>query len=149
MIEQAIALAVKEHVGQVDKANMPYILHPLRVLGNIGLADDDILCAAVLHDVVEDCNVTLENLEMRGFSLRTVELVRLLTRQPNESYEDFIGFISTDRDASWIKVCDLRDNQNVARLIHGNPQGIDRKTYERQAKYKAAELRLCTKWGFT
>lgn len=148
MIEQAIDLAVRSHKGQVDKAGAPYILHPLRVLGAVGLVDDDIMCAAVLHDVVEDCGVTLNDLRKQGFTSRTVNLVRFLTRLEDETYDQFIDRLSRDKHASWIKVCDLRDNQNLARMGVADPRELTEAQFDRTAKYYRAEVKLREKWGF-
>jgi len=150
MIEDAITLAVLSHAGQVDKAGKPYILHPLRVLGAVGLStdNDDVMCAAVLHDVVEDCGVKAQDLRGLGLSERTIELTGLLTREDNVSYEHFIESISLDKDASWIKVCDLRDNMDISRLGAKDPKDLTPMQYERLLKYRKAEAKLCAIWGF-
>jgi guanosine-3',5'-bis(diphosphate) 3'-pyrophosphohydrolase len=64
-LERAIAIAAEAHAGQLDKADQPYILHPLRVLLRVSSESERI--AAVLHDVVEDTPVTLALLAAEGF----------------------------------------------------------------------------------
>ena len=80
MLESAIATAAKAHEGQTDKAGKPYILHPLRVMLNVkgGIPEQ---CAAVLHDVIEDTDITAEALLELGFSKEVVDAVVLLTRR--------------------------------------------------------------------
>jgi (p)ppGpp synthase/HD superfamily hydrolase len=79
-LERAIAIAAAAHTGQTDKGGQPYILHPLRVMMRCTTADEQI--AAVLHDVVEDSDVTLADLEQEGFPRSVVEAVEALTKRP-------------------------------------------------------------------
>src|SRR5438132_11595481 len=92
-LEDAIALAVKTHRGQKDKTGEPYILHPLRVMFRLPWdAPDAAKIAAILHDVVEDSdgNVTLAHLRELGYPEEVIDAVRLLSRRPSDTYEQFI-----------------------------------------------------------
>lgn len=130
-LEDAILLAARSHRGQVDKAGAPYILHPLRVM--MRCATPEAMMAAVLHDVVEDTAVTLDELRRQGFPEAVVRAVGLLTKQEGESYEAFIARVRTDAIASAVKIADLEDNMDVRRLA--DPQLGD---LQRLQRYRAA-----------
>lgn len=78
-IEKAIEIAARAHSGQLDKAGEPYVFHPLRVM--LSVTTDHERMAAVLHDVVEDTNATLENLRSEGFPEEVLEAVAALTKE--------------------------------------------------------------------
>ena len=113
-LEQAISIAVKAHAGQVDKAGQPYILHPLRLM--LKFNSTDAMIVAVLHDVVEDSSITIQELEGFGFSDVVVDAVASLTRKSGESYEDFVVRVSKNELARMVKIEDVKDNLNLTRL---------------------------------
>ena len=116
-LEDAIALASLLHRGQRDKAGAPYILHPLRVMLGLGPhASDAARIAAVLHDVLEDCGVTLETLGRMGYSPEVLRALDGVTRRAEESYEEFIARLAPDPLAKQVKLADLRDNMDRSRL---------------------------------
>jgi len=130
-LEDAISLAAEAHRGQKDKANAPYILHPLRVMLRMETETDRII--AVLHDVVEDTSVTLWDLQIAGYSAEIVEAVKYLTKAKEEEYENFIERIKGNTLAIKIKVADLEDNLNFERIKEPGEDGLKR--YE---KYRRA-----------
>jgi GTP diphosphokinase / guanosine-3',5'-bis(diphosphate) 3'-diphosphatase len=111
-IEQAIMVATKSHSGQTDKSGKPYILHPIRVMIEV---PDVLKVAAVLHDVLEDTALTIEDL--RFIDTRSLSAVISLTRLPNEKYSEYINRLSDNRDAIIIKLADLEDNLKPERYI--------------------------------
>ena len=113
-LEKAIALAVEAHQSQTDKAGQPYILHPLRVMMNMD--SDEERMAAILHDVVEDSAVTLDQLRRDGFPEPVIKTVDCLTRREGESYPDFITRASLDPIARKVKRADLLDNLDITRI---------------------------------
>lgn len=113
-LEKAISLASQAHFGQSDKAGQPYILHPLRVM--MRLAADDERIVAVLHDVVEDSNITLDDLLKLGFSEEIVSALDCLTKREGEPYSEFLDRVSTNALARAVKIEDIRDNLDPARL---------------------------------
>jgi hypothetical protein len=117
-LENAIALAVEKHRGQVDKAGAPYILHPLRVM--LAVSSEHERMAAVLHDVVEDCGVTLDDLRERGFPEAVVEAVEALTKRPDEHgpdrYFSFVERAGQDEIARVVKLADIEDNMDLSRI---------------------------------
>ena len=82
LLETAIALAVAGHAGQVDKADQPYILHPLRIMMRMG--DETARIVAVLHDLVEDTDATFDDLRKAGFSDRVLDALDHLTHREEE-----------------------------------------------------------------
>jgi len=134
-LEQAISIASLAHEGQLDKAGEPYILHPLRVM--MKLKDEKQRIVAVLHDVIEDTKVTDIDLVVKGLDIELVNVVLTLTRNKNESYNEYIDRISKDEFAIEVKLADLEDNMDMSRLK--NPTVKD---YDRVVKYGKAREKL-------
>jgi len=134
-LEDAISLAAEAHRGQKDKANAPYILHPLRVMLRMETETDRII--AVLHDVVEDSGVTVRDPQKAGYSAEIVEAIKYLTRSKGEEYEQFIERVKGNTLAVKIKIADLEDNLNFERIKEPNEDDLRR--YE---KYRRALARL-------
>ena len=130
-LERAIAIAAAAHEGQVDKAGAPYILHPLRMM--LAVATPAARMVAVLHDVVEDTSVTLEQLREEGFPDSVVEAVDALTKRDSENYEAFIRRVAPIPIAREVKLADLRDNADLSRIA--DPTEKDRARIE---KYRGA-----------
>ena len=130
-LERAIEIAAKAHAGQVDKAGQPYVLHPLRMM--LAVATPEARMAAVLHDVVEDTAVTLDDLRAEGFPASVLEAVEALTKREGEDYEAFIRRVSPNPIAREVKLADLRDNSDLSRIAE--PTERDR---ERIRKYQRA-----------
>jgi (p)ppGpp synthase/HD superfamily hydrolase len=131
LLEKAIEIALRAHGGQKQKDGSPYILHPLRVMGRVWR--DEERMAAVLHDVVEDSDVTLEELRAAGFPENVLHTVELLTHEEGVSYEDYVERLKGDPMARRIKLADLEDNSDIRRL-----SGIEEKDLERLRKYHRA-----------
>lgn len=134
-LEDAIEIAVAAHRGQTDKAGQPYVLHPLRLMAQMRTAPEQIV--AVLHDVVEDSDWTLDRLRERGFSDEIVAAIDGLTRRDGESYEAFIERAATHPVARRVKLADVEDNLDVRRLAK-----ITDTDRERLDRYRRAWLRL-------
>lgn len=130
-LERAIAIAAMAHEGQVDKAGMPYVLHPLRMMLSVDTPEGRM--AAVLHDVVEDTAVTLDQLRAEGFPEAVIEAVEALTKRDGEDYEAFILRVAPNPIARKVKLADLRDNCDLSRLAE--PTEKDRQRIE---KYRRA-----------
>ena len=131
-LERAIAIAAKAHEGKVDKAGAPYILHPLRVMLKLETTEERI--AAVLHDVVEDCDdISLDYLRNEGFADAVVDAVDAVTIRSDESYDDFVRRAALNPIGRRVKLADLEDNSDLSRIA--NPTEKD---YARLAKYERA-----------
>lgn len=107
MLSKAIEIAARAHAGQRDKGGEPYILHPLRVMFSME-SETERICA-VLHDVIEDADITLDYLRQEGFTEQVLNVLSLLTRREEESYDDFISRILVDATTSRVKLADLQD----------------------------------------
>ena len=130
-IETAIAIALEAHKGQQDKGGTPYILHPLAVMNQVNTLEEKI--AAVLHDVVEDTDVTLDSLREYGFSEEIIEAIRLLTRSKEDSYEDFVRGTLKNNIARNVKIADIKENMKIERIKEPTE-----KDYQRLEKYRKA-----------
>lgn len=124
MLERAIQIAVNAHFGQIDKAGKPYILHPMRVMLS-GTTQEEMICG-ILHDVVEDTPITLEDLQKEGFSPDILQALKLLTRLEHTPYMEYIESISHNPLAIRVKLNDLKDNLNRDRIPNWTPHDEER-----------------------
>ncbi len=133
-LDAAIALAASKFVGVFDKSGEPYILHCLQVMQNVKKYNDvDLEIAAVLHDIVEDTDITFQDLEDLGYSPRVIKIIKHVTREDNISYDNEIARICNDQDSIKVKMADLEHNSSILRL-----KGIRQKDLERIQKYHKA-----------
>lgn len=118
MINKALILAASAHEGQTDRAGVNYMLHVLSVMHLLDdrVADDTMRSIALLHDVVEDTEVTFEDLEKYGFNYRVVSAVRALTKIKGQSLEEYKKNVFGNRDAMYVKLADLTHNSDMSRL---------------------------------
>lgn len=123
-LEDAVALAARAHAGQLDKAGEPYLLHPLRVM--LAVATPEERMAAVLHDVVEDTSVTLEELRVSGYPEVVVRALEALTRRPGETRLESARRAAADPVALAVKLADNADNLDPTRLREPGPADLDR-----------------------
>jgi len=113
-VDKAIEIAVHAHAGQVDKAGKPYILHPLRLMMKFQNEIEQI--TAVLHDVIEDSELSFNDLDKYGFPSSVLKALEYLTKRKDEKYMDFIVRVSSNDLAIKIKIEDLKDNMDLTRL---------------------------------
>lgn len=130
-IEKALIIAAKAHEGQTDKAGLPYILHPLRVM--MTMENETTMMAAILHDVIEDTPYTLEDLWKEEFPVDVIDAVDALTRKEKEDYMDYVKRLTVNPIAKVIKIADLKDNMNLARIESPSPKDIERTELYRKA----------------
>jgi hypothetical protein len=114
-IEKALQIAAQAHESQKDKEGLPYILHSLRVMGRVEGEEAQIV--AVLHDVVEDTPVTLDDLRRAGFSEAVLAAVRCVTHQKDQPYADYVVGCKGNPTARQVKLADLADNSRLDRTI--------------------------------
>lgn len=124
ILDEAIRIATKAHEGQTDKGGSSYIHHPLRVMSNVYSMEEKI--TAVLHDVVEDTNISFYDLEHKGIPKVCIEALRLLTHDKDIPYMDYIKTISPNPIARAVKIADLKDNSDLSRLQNVKQKDIDR-----------------------
>ncbi len=133
-LEKALSIALKAHCGQKDKNGFPYVFHPIRVM--LSLNDPVAQIVALLHDVAEDSDISVEYLQKAGFDAQIVEAVGCLTKGENEDYFDYIKRVKQNPLARTVKLADLQDNLNLNRL-----NVIDENDFKRFKKYlKAKEI---------
>ena len=136
-LERAIEIAARTHAGQVDKGGAPYILHPLRVMLRVAPGAQQIV--AVLHDVVEDSDVTFEDLEREGFSAEVLAGLRAVTKIEGESYEDFVARAALDPVGSKVKLADLAENSDLSRIAQPSQKDLERvEKYRKAIAYLSA-----------
>ena len=135
---KAMNIAYTAHHGQVDKAGVPYVFHPLHLAEQ--MKDEFSCCAALLHDVVEDTDVTLEQLA-EDFPAEVVEAVRLLTHDPDTDYFDYVQRIKGHPIAMAVKLADLAHNSDASRFA-GVPVPAERIGYLRDKYAKAKAILL-------
>jgi (p)ppGpp synthase/HD superfamily hydrolase len=133
MLGQAIALASKKFENKKDKGGKPYMLHCLRVMFAVKHLGEEVMCMAVLHDIVEDTDITILDLMTMGYSNRIIEGVSSLTHPKNTEYQVYIKSIVFNLDAVEVKKADLRDNSDILRL-----KGLTKKDFDRMEKYHRA-----------
>lgn len=138
LLEEALYIATTAHAGQVDKAGMPYILHPIRVADKCRTLEEKIV--ALLHDVIEDTSITEVYLESKGFPKHIIDSILSVTRRDGESYEDFIKRAKSDTIGREVKIHDLEDNMDITRLPSINETDIDRlKKYHKSYRFMCCD----------
>lgn len=136
-IERAIEIAAAAHAGQVDKGGEPYILHPLKVMLRMTTEQERI--AAVLHDVIEDTSVTIEQLRSEGFTDEVLRALTALTKLSGESRLEAAKRAAIDPIARIVKLADNAENMDLSRIP--NPTYSD---FQRLEEYKAVRALLLT-----
>ncbi len=127
--KKAINIAYNAHMGQKDKFGIPYIFHPVHLAELMDTEDECIV--AILHDVVEDTDVTFEELE-KEFSKEAIDALKLLTHDKKVPYEKYILNLKDNPIAKKVKLADLKHNSDKTRLEHITPKDIIRnKKYEK------------------
>ena len=129
--EKAYKIAKKAHLGQVDKAGEDYIKHPEKVASFV--KTDEEKAVAYLHDVIEDTELTLENLYEYDFSKEVIEAVDIITKKRGEDYQSYLNSVKKNKLARAVKLADLRHNSNLTRLTK-----VTEKDIERKEKYQKA-----------
>jgi len=114
-LEKAISIAVSAHAGQLDKDGAPYITHPLRVMAAV--EGEDAKIVGVLHDVVEDTAVTIDDLRRGGFSEDLLVGVECVTHRRDVPYADYVVRCKNHPLARQVKLADLADNSRPERVL--------------------------------
>lgn len=129
--KKALKLCFAAHKDQLDKSGMPYVFHPFHLAEQ--MTNEITTVVALLHDVVEDTDYTLDDLRAEGFPEEAIEALTLLTHDPTVPYMDYIASIKPNPAARAVKLADLRHNSDLLRLDE-----IDEKALERVQKYHKA-----------
>ena len=140
LLGKMIVIATNAHAGQFDRGGNPYILHPLKVMHYLKTDDEELMCIALAHDVIEDTSVTYKDLREAGMTERIIAGIKALTKQPGQTYEEYKAGVFDNVDAMRVKMCDLRHNTDIRRL-----KGVTEKDISRMAKYHAFYMELKAK----
>ena len=133
LTKKALKLSFNSHKDQTDKTGMPYVFHPFHLAESM---DDEIsTVCALLHDVVEDTDTTLEDLSEMGFPSEVIEVLTLLTHADGVPYMDYVREIAKNPTATKVKIADLKHNSDLSRM---DEDMIDEYALKRTEKYKAA-----------
>ena len=134
MTKEAMKLCYDAHKDQVDKSGLPYVFHPIHLAEQ--MENEETTIVALLHDVIEDSNYTIADLEAMGFSERILTALKLLTHEKDVPYMEYIAKLKEDPIARTVKLADLAHNSDLSRLDE-----VDEKAIRRATKYaKAIQL---------
>lgn len=133
LYKKAVMIAQEAHKGQLDKGGNPYIEHPLYVASQVDTMELKIV--AVLHDTLEDSDMTANDLKKEGFPERIVDAIVMLTHEDGdeEAYLDYIRRVATNTMAAAVKKADLMHNMDMSRI-----QKPTEKDLKRREKYEKA-----------
>ena len=132
MTKVALKLCFDAHKDQTDKSGMPYVFHPFHLAEQ--MKDEATTIVALLHDVVEDTDYTIEDLRKMGFSEEVLEAITLMTHAPEVPYMDYVARIKTNPIARAVKLADLNHNSDSTRL-----EVLTEFDLRREEKYKKAK----------
>ena len=135
LLDKAAQICVNKHSGQRDKAGRAYFMHPMRVA--MRCTTDEEKMVALLHDTIEDTDVTADYLLGEGFPRTVVDGILSVTKREGESYEDFVARAKRNPLGRVVKLHDLEDNLDVLRL-----DSLDAGMVARYNKYLAARRLL-------
>jgi (p)ppGpp synthase/HD superfamily hydrolase len=149
-LREAMLIAEKAHHGQTDKAGQPYFLHPKAVseivcnlifswYGEDECYEDFFLKAEIvslLHDVIEDTDLTIEDLRKNQVPFDCIEAIKALTKTAGQDYDDYLTNLKSDRLATIVKIADLTHNSDLSRLAKVTPEDMTRREkYQRAIKF--------------
>lgn len=136
-IEKCLKFAYIKHKGQVDKANVNYIYHPIKVASYFN--SEHLVVVSLLHDVLEDTNTTINDLFLLGLSNDEINDIMLVTKKNNERYEGYLKRFSKSINALKVKSSDSNHNSMLDRFV--NPTKYD---YEKCDLYRTKRDYLLT-----
>lgn len=135
LTKKAMKLAFEAYKNQVDKSGIPYIFHPVHLAEQ--MESEETVIVALLHDVVEDTEYTLQEIAGMGFPQTVLEALALLTHDEAVPYMDYVMQLKENPIARTVKLADLRHNSDLTRL-----DTVDEKALARVEKYKKAIAKL-------
>ena len=130
LTKKALQISFNAHKDQFDKSGIPYVYHPYEVAENMETEAET--CVALLHDVIEDTDTTLDELAV-VFPIEVINALRLMTHNPAVPYLDYVKKIKDNPIAAKVKLADLRHNSDMSRL-----NSVEEKDLRRIEKYKTA-----------
>lgn len=137
LTNKALRLAYAAHHGQTDKSGQPYIFHPYHLAEQ--MTDEVSVCVALLHDVVEDTDLTFEDLE-REFPPEVTDALRLLTHEKGTDYFDYVRAIKENPVAVKVKLADLAHNSDETRFAGCGDRSEEQLAKRREEYTKARAI---------
>lgn len=131
MTKKALKLCFEAHKEQIDKSGMPYVFHPFHLAEQ--MQNEESTIVALLHDVIEDTDYTLDDLRKVGFDDSVLAAINLMTHEDGVPYMDYVEQIKTNHIAKTVKLADLRHNSDMTRL-----DVVTSRDRERADKYSSA-----------
>ena len=131
LTKKALKISFEAHKDQVDKNGLPYVYHPYEVAQ--GVEGEYEVCVALLHDVAEDTDISVDDLSVMGFPAEVTDALRLLCHDKSVPYLDYVRAIKGNEIARKVKISDLHHNSELSRL-----DSVDEKVLKRTGKYKEA-----------
>ena len=131
MVDLALSIARQAHEGQLDKAGVDYIEHPIYVASQVDTEEEK--AVALLHDVIEDSPFTAEELLLAGLLETVVTAVQILSKKKGQDYQTYLENVKSNSLARVVKLADLKHNSDLSRL-----SSVTDKDLERFEKYKKA-----------
>ena len=131
MTKTALKLCFETHRDQTDKSGMPYVFHPFHLAEQ--MTDEKTTVVALLHDVIEDTEYTIDDLKNMDFSEDVLSAIALMTHDDSVPYMEYVALIKANPIAKTVKLADLRHNSDLSRL-----DKVTAQDHERAEKYKKA-----------
>lgn len=131
MTRKALKLCFEAHKNQLDKTGLPYVFHPFHLAEQ--MKDENTTIVALLHDVVEDTEYTIEAIKSFGFNDEVIEAISLLTHDEKVPYLEYVLKLKSNPIAKAVKLADLMHNSDLSRL-----ETITERDLKRTEKYKNA-----------
>ena len=131
MVDLALSIARQAHEGQLDKAGVDYIEHPIYVASQVDTEEEK--AVALLHDVIEDSSVTAEELLNAGLPETVVTAIQILSKKKGQDYQTYLENVKSNPLARVVKLADLKHNSDLSRL-----RSVTDNDLERLEKYKRA-----------
>ncbi len=131
LTKQALRLCFEAHKEQTDKTGLPYVFHPFHLAEQ--MTDEYTTVTALLHDVVEDTDYTLADLQAMGYPDAVIQALSLLTHDSRVPYEEYVQHIKSNSIATAVKLADLAHNSDLSRYDQ-----IDEQAIRRTEKYRNA-----------
>ncbi len=127
----AMRIAYRAHHGQLDKSGVPYVFHPIHLAEQ--MQEEALVTAALLHDVLEDTDITVEELRQQGIAEEVLEALQLLTHEPTVPYLEYVEQLAENQIARTVKLADLHHNSDCSRM-----PSQDADTVKRCCQYEQA-----------
>ena len=131
LTKKALKLCFEAHKAQTDKTGLPYVFHPFHLAEQ--MTDEYTTVTALLHDVVEDTDYTLNDLQEMGYPDEVIQALSLLTHDDGSEYMDYVKRLKNNPIARAVKLADLKHNSDLSRY-----DTIDNQAIKRTAKYQQA-----------